>query len=360
MGTVSQKAKALIGAVPFPFWGLRFPVYGLTGKCRYGGEQLRVLYAGTQPFFHYFKTTIFSDLPKEEFFGSYSIFDLGRARQGRCWDLELFRGHKIFANSGFFPSGVFVPEWLSGVADLAHQKSIEDTSKSRKRDRNLMSKSDISYAVTTDKNDLDYFYDEMYCPHMHQKHGESAFLMSREDMLSRVSGNQGELIMIYLGKEAVGGSFIFYEDDRPRLFSQGVLRNDKELMRRGVGTAIYLCTFDYLSKKGCREVHMGWSRAVLSDGSLYFKQRFGLKFEETSVIGHFLRYSNASEAAKECLQHMGFVHYRHGKTKAALFMKNVTAATNAVLMKKQAQVDALGLDGVDIIDLSQSGPRKVY
>ncbi len=360
MGTVSQKAVALISAVPFPFWGLRFHVYGLTGKCRYGGGQLRVLYAGTQPFFHYFKTTAFSEVPKEEFFGSYSIFELGRARQGLCWDLELFRSHRIFANLGFFPSGLFVPEWLSGIADLVQQKNIEDTSRSRKRDRNLMSKNDISYTVTTDTSDLDYFYDEMYGPHIQQKHGESDFFMTREKMMSKVRANRGELIMIYLGKKAVGGSFIIYEDGRPRLFSLGVLPNDKDLMRRGVGTAIYLCSFDHLSKNGFREVHMGWSRATLSDGSLYFKQRFGLKVEETSVIGHFLRYSNSSEAAKECLKHMGFIHYRHGKTKAALFRKDVTTGSDTVLLQKQAQVEALGLDGIDVIDLSQPGPPAFH
>ncbi len=357
MGRVSQKARALIGAVRFPFWGLRFHVYGLTGTCRYGGGQLRVLYAGTQPFFHYFKTIAFSELPKEEFFGSYSIYELGRARQGLRWDLELFRSHRVLVNSGLFPSGLFVPEWLSGVADLVQQKTAEATSKSRKRDRNLMSKNDISYSVTGNSSDLEYFYDEMYIPHMHQKHGGSVFLMSKEDMMSRVRANQGELIMIHMGKEAVGGSFIFYEDGRPRLFSQGVLRNDKDLMRRGVGTAIYLCSFDHLSKNGFRDVHLGWSRAVISDGSLYFKQRFGLKVEETSAIGHLLRYSNASEVAKECLKHMGFIHYRYGKTKAALFRKNVTADSDTVLFQKQAQAEALGLDGVDVIDLSQSGSR---
>ena len=122
MGRVSQKAGALIRAVRFPLWGLRFHVYGLTGPCRYGGKQLRILYAGTEPFFDYFKTLAFSEPPKEEFFGSYSIFELGRARQGLCWDLELFRSHKSFVNSGLFPSCFFVPEWLSGVADLVQQK----------------------------------------------------------------------------------------------------------------------------------------------------------------------------------------------------------------------------------------------
>jgi len=360
MGRVSQKAKALIGAVRFPFWGLRFHVYGLTGTCRYGGGQLRVLYAGTQPFFHYFKTTVFSEPPKEEFFGSYSIFELGRARQGLSWDLELFRSHKIFVNFGLFPSCLFVPEWLSGVADLDQQRTMEATSRSRKRDRKLMSKNDVSYSVTTDTGDLEYFYDEMYGPHMHEKHGESVFLMSKEEMMSRVRSNQGELIMIHMGKDAVGGSFVFYEDGRPRLFSQGVLRNDKDLMRCGVGTAIYLCSFDHLSKNGFSDVHMGWSRAVLSDGSLYFKQRFGLKVEETSVVGHFLRYSNASDAARECLKHMGFIHSRHGKTKAALFRRNVKADADKVFLQKQAQVEALGLDGLDIIDLRQSGSRKRY
>ena len=178
--------------------------------------------------------------------------------------------------------------------------------------------------------------------------------------MRKVSDYAGELVVIYLGKEAVGGSFIYCEGKRPRLYSQGILHNDKELLRRGVGTAVYLCSFDHLAKKGFGEVHMGWSRAVLSDGSLYFKERFGFRIEETSAHGHFLECANPSEAVNECLNRMGLVHYRRGNTRAAVFNLNTGGSIDKVLEQKQAQAIRLDLDGVDVIDSNQSRSRAFY
>lgn len=367
MGMMSQTAAALVGKIPFPLWGLRFRVYGLTGDCRFGGGQLRVLYAGTQPFSQYFKSVTFSEPPKEEFFGMYNIYDLARARQGSCWDLELFRSHRNFANSGLFPTGYFVPEWISGTSSLSEQGNCEKVSRSRKRDRRLMLKNDISYSVTTDAGDLEHFYDAMYLPHMRQKHGESAFLMSREQMMSKVSGASGELLVIRMGARVVGGSFIVREHGRPRLYSQGILGNEKELMRRGVGTAIYLCSLDHLTDRGFDDVHMGWSRAFLGDGSLYFKQRFGFRVADTSEIGHFLKCPDPSEAGREWLRHMGVVHYRRGETRALLFGDALSGDSDSVFRQKRIQAEALGLNAFDIVapnqagagNLVESGRRKV-
>ena len=303
---------ALISPARIPIWALRFNVYGLVGKSRFGDGDLRVLYAGTEPFFDYFKSLVFAQQPEAEFFGKYTILELSRARQGRSWDIELYRSHKQFADLGLFPTGFFVPEWLSGTSDLTQQKTIEATSKSRKRDRNLLCRNSIGYEVTTKRQDLDYFYQEMYLPHMLEKHGESVVLMTKEQMMSRVRDDHGELVMIQLGDQAVGGSLVFREQGRPRLYSQGVLHNDKDLLRSGVGTAIYLYSFEHAAKSGFDEIHMGWSRAFLAKGSLHFKQRFGLRLDEISAIGHFLKLGNPSTTAKECLRNLGAVHYRSG------------------------------------------------
>ena len=356
MGRISRKSSALLSAINPPLWGVLFHVYGLTGKSRYSNEKFRVLYAGTRPFFHYFKQSTFAESPEEEFLGLYNILELRRVRQRGSWDLEVFRGHKLLANLGLFPSCFFVPEWVSGTSSLVQDALNEQTSRSRRRDRALLRKSELGYAVTVDPRDLDFFYEEMYLPHMHQRHGESVSLMTRESMMSRVKHDKGELVMIYRGNDAVGGSFVVQEKGRPRLYSQGVLQNDKNLFRLGVGTAVYLYSFDHLADCGFDEVHMGWTRALLSDGSLYFKQRFGFLVRESSEIGHFFNSASVTLAAIKYLENTGFISYRRGVKSAELFRASDAESSVKLLDQKRLQCSAMGLSRINVTDLSHAVP----
>jgi hypothetical protein len=191
----------------------------------------------------------------------------------------------------------------------------------------------------------------MYLDHMQDQHGGAVCLMSREEMMSRVHNDNGELVMIYRGAEPVAGSLIYMENSRPRLFSQGVLQNDKELLRAGVGTAVYLFSLDHLSQRGFKEINMGWTRALLSDGSLYFKQRFGLCVSEASAIGHFLTWSPTSDVARKYLENTGFIHCRRGVMRGALFRASGSDASEDLVNQKLAQCKAIGLHRVNVTDL---------
>jgi hypothetical protein len=350
MGNLSHRAVSLLSATRFPFWGLQFHVVELTGTCRFGGDELRVLYAGTKPFFGYFKAMVFSRKPKEKNLGTYSIFALDQVRRATEWDIEVYRGHRIFANIGLFPSSLFVPEWISGTADLESQKDCDQTSKSRRRDRAMLQRNDISYRVTREVCDLDYFYEQMYKPHMQEEHADSVHLMTRDKMLSHVLDQEGRLVLISKGGTEVGGSLIIHEAGRPRLYSQGILNNDRELKRNGVGTAIYLCSYDHLVSEGYSEVHMGWSRALLADGSLYFKQRFGFQYHAASPNGHFINYSGATSACNEFLVNCGFIHSRYGAAKATIFRSEDDEQTGQI-KNKQAMCRTMGLASINVVDL---------
>ena len=360
MGKISSKATSALKTTRIPFWGFLFHVTVLDGRARFGGANIRVLYAGTKPFLHYFKELVFCEPPKEERVGSYKIYEMPRVCEELGCDIEIFRSHQSLANMGLFPSAYFIPEWIAGTANLKKQLDCESTSKSRRRDRALLTRNDISYSVTRKLSDLDDFYDKMYLPHIEQKHGGSVFLMTREQMHSRVKNDDARLVMVHRRNEPVGGSLIIQEKGLPRLYSQGVLNNDKDLMRLGVGTAIYLYSFDYLINAGYSRVNMGWSRTFLTDGSLYFKQRFGLKIGETSPIGHYLKHTSGSKAANEFMAQTGFMQHRRGSSSAVLFGACDSERDQHLVARKTRQCESMGVDRVVAVDLKQAKPSSEY
>jgi hypothetical protein len=355
MASLQNRAARLFSKAGIPLWVFRFHVVGLSGKSRFGGGKLRVLYAGTKPFLEYFKGSAFDEPPREELLGVHNITDLGDVRQCDEWDLALFRGHANYARLGFFPRAFFVPEWVAGTASLAQQQAYEKTSRSRKRDRALLDRKGVTHRVTRDGGDLDFFYEHMYLPYVSTRHGQSAFLVQRDEMMARVAASDGRLVQILVDGEPVAGSLIIVENGRPRLYSLGVLEDDRPLMRYGVGTAIYLYSYDHLVESGFTDVHMGWSRSLLSDGTLYFKQRLGLRLMDTSPIGHFLLPGHRSEAARQFLGQTGFLHRRRGPIRAILFKSDALERQDKYFSRRNMQCQSMGVKHIDVVDLDSPG-----
>lgn len=328
----------------------RYPVYKLTGASRYGGGYLNILYAGSPLFRGYLQTVAYDEDPAVEYLGKRNISELRRLSTQHRVDLEVVRSHVLLARMGLLSRDLYVPEWVAGTSSLSDQKSYERTSKSRQRDRKLLERNDIDYVVTTSEADLNYFYDEMYVPHISASHSDAAFLMSRENMLKRMSDGEAELLSIRIAGTAVGGSFIVYDDGQPRLNSCGVLNKDKKLLRDGVGIAIYLLSFDYLAERGFDKVHMGYSRAFLNDGALYFKQRLGLNVTEPTTIGYRFRPVSDSKALENFLANTGYIHVRSGSTRAAIYVGAGGTAKQQCEIQQRELAENLGIRDIDLIE----------
>lgn len=328
----------------------RYPVYKLTGVPRFGGGCLRVLYAGSPLFRNYLQLVAFDESPTVEYLGKRNFYDLSRLAAQHQIDLEVVRSHILLARVGVFSRNLYVPEWLAGSSSLSEQRRYEATSKSRQRDRKLLERNGIDYVVTTSEADLNYFYDEMYVPHVTASHSDAAFLMSRENMLKRMSDGEAELLSIRMAGKAVGGSFIVYDDGQPRLNSSGVLNKDKELLRDGVGIAIYLKSFDYLAERGFDKVHMGFSRAFLNDGALYFKQRLGLHVTEPTTIGYRFRPISNSTALENFLANTGYIHVRNGSIRAAIYTGTSGSASQQYEIRQRELAENIGIRDIDLIE----------
>lgn len=264
-------------------------------------------------------------------------------------DLEFIRSHILLISAPPFANRLFVPDWISGDSDLIEQQELENHSKSRQRDRRLLVRNGIDHLVTTDFSALNYFYDQMYVPHIKAAHGDAALFMSRDKMLQYVHDSKGELLVIRLHGKAVAGSFVVYEKNAPRLFSGGVLDRDQGLLRKGVGSAIYLLSFDHLRSKGYKVVNMGRTRPFLSDGGLYFKQRFGLTLTDVSRTGMLLPSHARTPAAADFFGNNGLIHFRKGALRGALLETRGTPEDDSLLSSQEQLAYSLGINELDTI-----------
>ena len=326
---------------------LLFPVYLISGEARYGGGTLRLLYGGGNPVRAYLTSLAISGPATSIFLGKKTHFGFARCARKIRPDLEFIRSHTLLASGTAFSNRLFLPDWVSGHADLLQQANHEDRSRSRQRDRRLMARHGIDYSVTTDISELNYFYDHMYVPHVSVAHGDAALFMSRERMHRYVQQSGGELLVVRLQNRPVAGSFVVYEKAGPRLFSGGVLNRDRTLLRKGVGTAIYLLSFDHLRSRGYSSVNLGRTRPFLSDGALYFKRRFGLTITDVSCTGLLTPTNARTPAAAQFLKNNGLIHLRKGSLRSAFLSDDSNPEGHDVYSEQMQLAQSLGISEFD-------------
>lgn len=338
----------------------RFPVFSLDGDGKHGGGSIRALYAGSPALRHYLTSIVYVGQPQCRYLGKSTIFGIRRLIEDGDYDIEFVRGHFLLQYSGLYSGHRFLPEWVSGNANLEEQAARETSSRSRQRDRRLIDKHDMDYAIRRDPESLDAFYDQMYRPHVRSAHGAAALLMDREKMMRLAANSDAELVLIRAGGHPVAGSFIVYERGQPRLYSGGVRDRNPFYLRQGAGSAIYLFSLDYLAKQGYSTVDLGRSRAFLSDGALYFKQRFGLQITGASPIGVFLRPLSARPGICRFLQNTGFIAGHRTGLQVLLYADSRDPGGREKLKAKASQAADLGLREVDIVDLPGTANPEPY
>lgn len=271
----------------------RFTVHALEGRTR-GGQPLTILYAGSAPYRHYLRALAFPDRGRERALGRYWRWQLPALALSVGAGVRVTRCARALRRLVRGTASFYVPEWLWCEMALDHKMAAR-TGKPWSGIR----RHGLAYSVTSDAAALRHFYDRMYLPLVKASHGEAAQLMGRDVMLRRAAEREAELVSIWKGDVAVAGCFIVYENGGARMFSQGVLDGDVELLRQRVGVAVYLYSFVHLLERGFTSVNLGRSRPFLTDGVLRFKLERGAEVCGATRDGIHIELSSPSLGATE-------------------------------------------------------------
>ncbi|MEM7293950.1 MAG: hypothetical protein AAF420_11225 [Pseudomonadota bacterium] len=280
---------------------------------------MSIFFSGTDSEKSYITKLAFKDSVAETFLGRKSFWQLEKCAIQNSADVQVSVATRPFAWFAPVQSQFFVPTWLDCEADLDRESVTIGKTKSRRRQIRQIQRNNFSYSVTTNQEQLLHFYNDMYLPLLAHSHGEAALAMKCDHMLDLAKHHKAELVLIHQDNEVVAGSFIVYEHGRPRLFSEGVLNADKRYFRAGVGSAIYLFSYQYLAEKGFSRVNMGRCRAFINDGVFYFKRRFGLEVIGDLGRGMLIKKISDSASAREFFISNPFVQLKRGRFSAVAF-----------------------------------------
>ena len=283
---------------------------------------LRTLFGGWLPDKTYISRRLFDGNVREYYSGrQMREMTAAVARRFRC-ELSItptggYAGYPLSDSYEYL-----IPKWVTAEVELTQEDVEEGRSRSRRRDIRQLAKNHLRYELTTDRQALISFYDDMYLPTMASSHGDGAILRGQDQILKHAEVGKCELLMVMQKRKPIAGSLIAYDGEIPRLWGSGIRAADRRYLKLGAGNAVYLFSFQHLFRSGYRRVNIGLSRAFLSDGALYFKRRLGISLTKASNDFFVIRFSKPSIALRRCLSANPFIFVDGSELHAAVFVSS--------------------------------------
>ena len=323
---------------------LRVPLHRLQGATR--GGQASVLVAGEEPWAF--------DLPRHLF---RSGFEANLIRHVPVWrlnsvledlaptaDLVLARVGKL-SQRLFFPSRYLcVPDWIDTVLEVP--QDLDALVQSRDTLRYHMRtarKNGLVASVSHSEEDFNEFHRDMYIPFIRSRYGDMTWLTNERWL--RGCFRRGGLIWIGAAGERLGGMLVERAGESVRTWAVGTRGGDAALMKKGVVTALYYHAVQYATECGCRTMEFGGTRAVLSDGVLVHKRRWGVRVLPKPVNQFYtlVRWASWNPSVASLLEDAPLIHQDGSRLTTLTAVQTSSPASQADLDKISKNIKTAGI-----------------
>ncbi|MCC6682750.1 MAG: hypothetical protein IT445_17755 [Phycisphaeraceae bacterium] len=193
------------------------------------------------------------------------------AFDGRWWRVPEVVGEKIV-----------LPE--SDTANLIPWKNA-----SNQNNLARIRKHNLSWSISHDERDFDYFYHRMYLPFLAQRYGEQS--QPRSEHRIRRRFRQGGILWVTQGERKLAAEVFSI---RGRQLSSLLMAPEPrypDAVKMGSLSATYLFMLQWAWQQGCREVLEGVSRPSLSDGVVIHKKHWGAQLVDSPDARHDLLFA---------------------------------------------------------------------
>ena len=163
---------------------------------------------------------------------------------------------------------------------------------------------------------------------------------------------KSEIFFIKDGEQAIAANFGFYKKNTLMLYVIGVLNGNERYMRMGVNGALQYFPLLSAHQKGCKLLHLGGTRPLLSDGLTRFKRSLRAR-----VLPHPLRlhvflsfkFLKDTPGLRDTLSANPFVHHpTRTRPRRAVFGDTSRAEEKQQLEHTMKSTDWSGLNGTDL------------
>lgn len=175
-------------------------------------------------------------------------------------------------------SGVAVPYWIKQKIELSDDWEAYLTRmrrKTRREAQRMIRKFNLQMQLVSGADYAEQFYDTLYAPYIRSRHGDSAVVIERAVALNKLRGSQ--IVQLLLADQVIGAAQIDTQGSTLSLGWTGLTDLSEKPELRGAADALDYFCMKHAFDTGCRTIDMGHSRAVLSDGILRYKKKWGAK-----------------------------------------------------------------------------------
>ncbi len=349
MTVIVKWASSAVGKARKSLRRWRLQKWEVSGKERYSGLPLSLAYFG-----HDFG---FRTVLQKMFTRGYNTRRTGRAWLGTpgfpltptnldsdivAIELDPVRWQAHDTGSGFL-----LPLWSQTNIMVANAYDQMKRSGSLKEDLRRIRKNKIVCETSRESADLRMYYEKMYFPYITGRHGDLSLPDSWEKIVE--TEKRGELILA--GDSAgnsIGGIVLERTTEKLSARSLGLISKEKDILRTGVMSALYLACFERAKSYGYDSVGFGLTGPFLNDGLLRFKKKWGLQLVNRCQQGIWLQFNKATSAVESFLINNPFICRHGGKLHGVTFIADSESTDSERLRTLHSLYYLTGMESLHI------------
>lgn len=299
------------------------PVWIIEGRERHSGDELRVLFAGSEINKNYIASLCFRDGWSASNRGVSRIWSIGGIHQRRNLHCAIVIVQTPARLRRFIrPEPHFmIPEWVYGVVDLSQPVEVlarQDSSMSESMRK--LKKQHFEHEITGLRENFDMFYHTMYRKYIMNRYVGQLVPLNLTDR----DVDNCRLILIKQDGNYLGGMIVLIppNGDIPKLHTLGITDGNHEYIRRGVVHAAYFHSLKYLREQGYNRASIGLSRAFIDDGVFQYKRHWSAEMRRPGKdrMMYALHIRTVSAAAESFLVNNPFIYLDNDTLKTAVFV----------------------------------------
>ena len=140
----------------------------------------------------------------------------------------------------------------------------------------------------------------------------------------------------------------------------GLISDDKEMLKTGATSVLYLACFDRAEFYGFDRVLFGSTGPFLNDGLLRYKKKWGLRLLNKCVNGVWLQFNNTTTGVTSFLVHNPFIYRNAGKVHGVVFTNDAGSINDEKLQMLSSQYYLPGMESFNVCDLGALNNIKTY
>ena len=338
----------------------RQPVQLVTGTPGAAGVPASVAFAGTLPQQRSWFAAFFGDTAQVQTLGNVTLFDviLGRGALTAV-DAIVCPTNPLLER--FMPADrwFIVPKFLDAQIDLSLPLDRLIRGSRTKNDQRSACKIGYSFHELREEEVFDEYYDHMLVPTVKLRHGERAFVSSRDSQ--REAFRRGHLLAAYVDDIWLGAFLMVPESATAISWATvGWRDGSEELMKKLIVSALLSEAIVRSKAAGYSHLNLGNCLPFVNDGPMNFKLKWGASLTLPS-IGHSdgvlhgvngyaaVRVNLNSEGAQALLRHCPLLVRGNAGLQAIGWQSTLRSDF-------KHQVDA-GLPWIDLAELAGSAER---